>query len=88
MTWIVYRDVKDFPRRQFEVIAEPGPDMLVIKDTTIPAMPKAGYDSPVYIRKFQSGNLTLVTYTEAEPDRKQVNKLLKKARKLAKRGGN
>lgn len=86
--WVVYRDVKDFPRKQFELITEPGPDMLVIKDLTIPPYPEAGYDKSVYIRKFKSGDLVLVTYTEAAPDRKLVNRLLKQARQIARRGGN
>lgn len=65
--WIVYRDVLDFPRREFEVIRGPKPEERIVKEQTIPAA--YGFP-PMYIRRHRfvvhGVIVNLITYTEKE----------------------
>jgi len=65
--WIVYRDVMNFPRKQFEVINVRGAGKLLIKDQVIPGA--FGF-SPTHIKRHRfvvhGATVNLITYTEVE----------------------
>ena len=78
--WIVYRDITDFPRKQFERIAAPKPGALVIKDQVFPG----GHGFPaMYIKHHKiyvdRQAVNLITYTEAPVSIKEAAELARQA---------
>ena len=65
--WIIYRDVAEFPRKQFERIDAPKPGEKVIKDQVFPA---AHGFAAMYIKRHHihigEAVVNLITYTEVE----------------------
>ena len=78
--WVVYRDVEDFPRKQFEIISPSGG--LVIKPMILPGA--FGYpDTHISVRVGMSGDaatvINLITYTEYKLTEAEVSDLIGRA---------
>jgi len=84
--WIVYRDVEDFPRKQFEILPPPQPGQVVVKPTILPGA--FGYpDMHISVRVGMSGDastvINLITYTEHKLTEPEVSDLIGRAFEFA-----
>jgi hypothetical protein len=64
--WLIYRDVADFPRKQFSRMRAPRPTDLLISDSVLPGM----HDyADMYVQRHEcvveGQAVTLISYTEA-----------------------
>jgi len=81
--WIVYRDVEDFPRKQFEVMPPPAGG-LVIKPMVLPGA--FGYpDTHIRVRvgMIESTVINLIAYTELKLREAEVVALIGQAYEFA-----
>lgn len=82
--WVTYRDVADYPRKQFEVMAPPPAEALTVKNQKIPG--EFGYPD-MYIawhhQNIKGSMVHLVTYTEHKLRQSEINNLLRLALKFA-----
>ncbi len=82
--WAAYRDIADYPRKQFECLDPPTDEALQVKPGIIPGM----FGLPDVHIAWHTGNIKgvmvhLVTYTEKPVKRKQARQLLHEALKFA-----